>query len=194
MTVTPRSISQPTGDLRAQLIGLDHRIEHEVGRQPLGAGRGAGGRAHRGRVGPAGEHAVEHEEADAALVDVMGGVFARAGAGGDEFTMKLRNGALVRYRDHLKGVITRNESRPERRMQVAVAWLKVAEAELLLRRLDDAAASLLSRRCDVTGPAFWLRPVWSSPSTCNPLRRAAIASTWLTVTIPVPPMPARKML
>ena len=37
----------------------EHRDLRVLGRQPLGAGRGAGGRAHRGRVGPAGEHAVE---------------------------------------------------------------------------------------------------------------------------------------
>ena len=35
-------------------------------------------------------------------------------------------------------------------------------------------------------------PIWSSSSTAYPARRAAVASTWLTVTIPVPPTPVRK--
>lgn len=44
----------------------------------------------------------------------------------------------------------------------------------------------------MTGPAFWARPIWSSSSTAYPARRAAVASTWLTVTMPVPPTPVRK--
>ncbi|OQM77693.1 hypothetical protein B0E55_06399 [Rhodococcus sp. 66b] len=60
-----------------------------------------------------------------------------------------------------------------------------------VRRLDGSSALELKRRCETTGPAFWLRPIWSRLSTSRPARSAAVASTWLTVTIPVPPMPAR---
>ena len=45
------------------------------------------------------------------------------------------------------------------------------------------------RRSDVTGPPFWLSPVWSRPATCRPSISAAIPTIWLTVTTPVPPMP-----
>ena len=45
------------------------------------------------------------------------------------------------------------------------------------------------RRSDTTGPPFWERPVWSRPRTCSPSINAAMPSTWLTVTTPVPPMP-----
>ena len=44
----------------------------------------------------------------------------------------------------------------------------------------------------MTGPAFCDSPVWSTPCTASPSRTAAEPSTWLTVTMPVPPMPARK--
>ena len=46
-----------------------------------------------------------------------------------------------------------------------------------------------SRRWETTGPAFWLSPVWSRPVIRSPSRNAAVASTWLSVTTPVPPMP-----
>ena len=55
----------------------------------------------------------------------------------------------------------------------------------------STAASRAMRRCDVTGPAFCDSPVWSTPCTAKPSRTAAEPSTWLTVTMPVPPMPAR---
>ena len=42
---------------------------------------------------------------------------------------------------------------------------------------------------DTTGPAFWLRPVWSTEWAGRSSMRAAAASIWLTVTTPVPPMP-----
>ncbi|MFD0540510.1 hypothetical protein ACFQY7_48620 [Actinomadura luteofluorescens] len=37
--------------------------------------------------------------------------------------------------------------------------------------------------------AFWLSPVWSSARAWRPSMSAAVASTWFTVTTPVPPMP-----
>ena len=55
----------------------------------------------------------------------------------------------------------------------------------------SSAASRAMRRWDVTGPAFCDSPVWSTPCTASPSRTAAEPSTWLTVTMPVPPMPAR---
>ena len=55
----------------------------------------------------------------------------------------------------------------------------------------SAAASGATRRCEVTGPAFCDSPVWSTPCTASPSRTAAEPSTWLTVTMPVPPIPAR---
>ncbi len=61
-------------------------------------------------------------------------------------------------------------------------------------RLPGSSPSAAKRRWETTGPAFWLMPIWSSDSTSNPARSAAVASTWLTVTMPVPPMPARKTL
>ncbi len=61
-------------------------------------------------------------------------------------------------------------------------------------RLAGSRDSRANRRCETTGPAFWLMPIWSRDSTSNPARMAAVASTWLTVTMPVPPMPAMNTL
>ena len=55
--------------------------------------------------------------------------------------------------------------------------------------LADASAPREMRRSETTGPPFWDRPVWSSPRTSSPSIRAAMPSTWLTVTTPVPPTP-----
>jgi len=45
------------------------------------------------------------------------------------------------------------------------------------------------RTSDTTGPAFWERPIWSSPSTSASSNMAAVPSSCDTVTTPVPPMP-----
>ena len=45
---------------------------------------------------------------------------------------------------------------------------------------------------ETTGPAFWLRPVWSTEWVARPSILAAAASIWLTVTTPVPPMPGMR--
>lgn len=61
-----------------------------------------------------------------------------------------------------------------------------------LSRFAGSDGPPLKRRCPVTGPAFWLRPVWSSDRTSRPAMTAAVDSTWLTVRMPVPPIPAMK--
>ena len=47
---------------------------------------------------------------------------------------------------------------------------------------------------DTTGPAFWLRPVWSTARAGRPSILAAAPSSWLTVTTPVPPMPGMRIV
>ena len=60
--------------------------------------------------------------------------------------------------------------------------------------LSPSAPSRRTFRFDSTGPPFWARPVWSRPLAVLPSSRAAVASIWLTVTTPVPPMPIIRML
>ena len=51
-----------------------------------------------------------------------------------------------------------------------------------------------SEMVDTTGPAFWLRPVWSTACALMPSILAAAPRSWLTVTTPVPPMPGMRMV
>ena len=62
----------------------------------------------------------------------------------------------------------------------------------MLAWFEAAASPLVIRRSLTTGPAFCDRPVWSSPRTWNPASIAAVPSTWLTVTTPVPPIPVSR--
>mmetsp|Transcript_13632 Transcript_13632/g.44451 ORF Transcript_13632/g.44451 Transcript_13632/m.44451 type:complete len:225 (+) Transcript_13632:520-1194(+) len=50
------------------------------------------------------------------------------------------------------------------------------------------------RRCDVTGPFFWARPVTSSVATATPSIRAAAPRMALVVVTPSPPTPATRTL
>ncbi len=51
----------------------------------------------------------------------------------------------------------------------------------------------LSSTCETTAPPFCAVPVWSSVATDNPSIHAAVASSALTVTTPVPPIPGAKI-
>ena len=91
-----------------------------------------------------------------------------------------------------------NPGRARRRFGAAVATSRsnprYASASATPTLPATSAAVSPIRRCETTGPPFWLRPVWSRPATCLPSRRAAVPRIWFTVTTPVPPIPMRNRL
>ena len=65
----------------------------------------------------------------------------------------------------------------------------ITSAWPLPRRAVAGPPIRFSRRSPTTVPAFCDSPIWSRPRTSKPSNIAAVPSTWLTVTTPVPPIP-----
>ncbi len=69
---------------------------------------------------------------------------------------------------------------------------RITSALPMLMRFGAAIGLRLISRCDITAPPFCAEPVWSSVATYNPSIQAAVASSALIVTTPVPPIPGSR--
>ena len=81
----------------------------------------------------------DFEDADTSARGLIDVVFARAITEPGKLTSALRTDAVHQYRGYLKRFIDRNRGRPEVRLEVAAAWLKLAELDAILDPKADTA-------------------------------------------------------
>ncbi len=83
----------------------------------------------------------DFEESDFTLRGIMENVFARGAASPDPSVHELRADAVRQYRDYFARFIDRNKDRPEVRLEVALARVKLGEMHAFVGSYDEALAA-----------------------------------------------------